>query len=160
MAFLFSVCNKKYDYLVSVLLSGLAETLLLVTGPLPRTFKIASPSLSKAATTMDAIKKKMTSLASETAIAEARAVKFEEEAKSASEIADRTEEQVRTLQKKLQAIEGKYDTTLENLLSAESKLEEKEKVLSNAEADVANLSRKILLVEDEVCRIYFWCWDK
>ena len=52
---------------------------------------------------MDAIKKKMMSLASETAIAEARAKQFEEEARQASAIADKTEEQVRNLQKKLQA---------------------------------------------------------
>jgi len=49
-------------------------------------------------------------------------------------------------------MEGKYDTTTEDLLNVTTKLDEKEKVLSTAEADVANLSRRILLVEDEVQR--------
>ena len=43
---------------------------------------------------MDAIKKKMMSLASETAQAEARAKSFEEEAIAATTLADKTEEQV------------------------------------------------------------------
>lgn len=43
---------------------------------------------------MDAIKKKMMSLASETASAEARAKKYEQEAHEASNLADKTEEQV------------------------------------------------------------------
>ena len=42
---------------------------------------------------MDAIKKKMMSLASETAQAEARAKSFEEEAIAATTLADKTEEQ-------------------------------------------------------------------
>lgn len=101
---------------------------------------------------MEAIKKKMTSLAAETANAEARAKKYEDESKVANDIADKTEDQVRNLQKKLQALEGKYDSTTENLFNAEAKLEEKEKILANAEADVGNLARRILLVEDEVQR--------
>ena len=47
---------------------------------------------------MDAIKKKMMSLASETSMAEERAKKFEDEAIEASKLADRTEEQVRVRQ--------------------------------------------------------------
>ena len=67
-------------------------------------------------------------------------------------ISDRTEDQVRNLQKKLQSLEGQYDSCSENLFSANVKLEEKEKVFANAEADVGNLSRRILLIEDEVQR--------
>ena len=43
---------------------------------------------------MDAIKKKMMSLAAETAQAEARAKQFEDEANAASSLADKTEDQV------------------------------------------------------------------
>ncbi len=49
-------------------------------------------------------------------------------------------------------MEGKYDTCSEDLFHVTTRLEDKEKVLSTAEADVANLSRRILLVEDEVQR--------
>ncbi len=49
-------------------------------------------------------------------------------------------------------MEGRYDTCSEDLFNVTTKLEDKEKVLSTAEADVANLSRRILLVEDEVQR--------
>lgn len=109
---------------------------------------------------MEAIKKKMTSLAAETANAEARAKKYEDESKVANDIADKTEDQVRNLQKKLQALEGKYDSTTENLFNAEAKLEEKEKILANAEADVGNLARRILLVEDEVIILFYSNWCK
>ena len=99
---------------------------------------------------MDAIKKKMMSLASETSIANARAKKFEEEAIEASALADKTEEQVRNIQKKLQSFEGQFDHCSENLFNACLKLEEKEKTLANAETDVGNLSRRIVLLEEEV----------
>ena len=134
---------------------------------------------------MDAIKKKMMSLASETAQAEARAKSFEEEAIAATTLADKTEEQgsvnskylvsclhgynvliaciicvfsyffllftkteqsffkqVRNLQKKLQALEGRYDTCTEDLFNVTNKLEEKEKIFASAEGDVANLARR------------------
>ncbi len=56
------------------------------------------------------------------------------------------------MQKKLQALEGRYDTCTEDLFNVTTKLEEKEKIAASAEGDVGNLSRRILLVEDEVQR--------
>jgi tropomyosin-1 len=99
---------------------------------------------------MDAIKKKMMSLASETNVANAKAKRFEDEAIEAGKLADKTEEQVRTLQKKLQSFEGQFDHCFENLFNASVKLEGSEKVLVNAETDVGNLSRRIVLMEEEV----------
>ena len=52
-------------------------------------------------------------------------------------------------------MEGQFDHCTEDLFNVEIKLESKEKVLSNAEQDVGNLSRRILLVEDEVRIIMF-----
>lgn len=101
---------------------------------------------------MDAIKKKMCSLAAETEWATKKAEKFEEEARRAGEAADKTEEHVRNLQKKIQSIEGQFDVCAEDLFNASIKLEEKEKVCSNAEGDVGALARRILLLEDEVER--------
>merc|ERR1712037_1029857 len=45
--------------------------------------------------------------------------------------------------------ESSYDVALEDLFNATIKLEEKEKVAANAEADVGASSRRILLMEDD-----------
>ncbi len=55
---------------------------------------------------MDSIKKKMQSLANETANASARAERWEREVKRINETADQYEEQVRQLQKKIQERTG------------------------------------------------------
>ena len=49
-------------------------------------------------------------------------------------------------------MEGRFDSCSEDLFNATTKLEEKEKIAASAEADVGNLSRRILLIEDEVQR--------
>jgi len=98
---------------------------------------------------MDAIKKKMVSLSAETETATAKANRFEEEAIAAGKEGDKIEEQLRVLQKKMQTVEGSYDCAAEDLFNASIKLEEKEKVAANAEADVGALSRRILLMEDD-----------
>lgn len=98
---------------------------------------------------MDAIKKKMVSLSAETETATAKANRFELEAIAAGKEADKTEEQLRNLQKKMQTVESSYDVSAEDLFNASIKLEEKEKVAANAEADVGALSRRILLMEDD-----------
>ena len=54
------------------------------------------------------------------------------------------------MQKKMQSLEGQFDHCAENLFNANIKLEEREKVLVNAETDVGNLSRRIVLLEEEV----------
>mgnify|MGYP003315312154 CR=1 FL=1 len=54
---------------------------------------------------MDAIKKKLMCLSSETHLAEERAKKYEEEASMAANQADQLEEQLRTIQKKYHAVE-------------------------------------------------------
>jgi len=99
--------------------------------------------------TMDAIKKKMTKLSSETATATARANKFEEEASNTVKEAEKVEAQLHNLSKKFQTMESQFDVTVEDLFNASIKLEEKEKVAANAEADVGALSRRILLMEDD-----------
>lgn len=98
---------------------------------------------------MDAIKKKMVSLSAETETATAKANRFELEAIAAGKEADKTEEVLRNLQKKMQTVESSYDVSAEDLFNASIKLEEKEKVAANAEADVGALSRRILLMEDD-----------
>jgi tropomyosin-1 len=98
---------------------------------------------------MDAIKKKMQTLATDTANAVERAAAFDLEITTTSALADGYEEQVRTIQKKMQTLEGQFDVCTETLFDVSLKLEAKEKAYTNAEGDVGSLSRRILLLEDE-----------
>ena len=99
---------------------------------------------------MDAIKKKMQSLATDTASALERALKYEDEIRMTTASAEAFEEQVRNIQKKMQSLEGQFDACTESLFDVTVKLEVKEKAFANAEGDVGALSRRILLLEDEV----------
>lgn len=99
---------------------------------------------------MDAIKKKMQSLATDTAAALERAFKYETEIQSTTAVAEGFEEQLRNIQKKMQSMEGQFDACTETLFDVSLKLEAKEKAFANAEGDVGGLSRRILLLEDEV----------
>ena len=98
---------------------------------------------------MDAIKGKMVKLAGETAVATAKAEKFEEIGDSYKRDADKAEVALANVTKKLGAMESAYDVTIEDLFNATIKLEEKEKVAANAEDDVGSSSRRILLMEDD-----------
>ena len=98
---------------------------------------------------MDAIKKKMQTLATDTASAVERASAFELEITTTTALADGYEEQVRSIQKKMQSLEGQFDVCVETLFDVSLKLEVKEKAYTNAEGDVGALSRRILLLEDE-----------
>ena len=99
---------------------------------------------------MDAIKKKMQTLATDTAAALERAYKYETEIQSTTAVAEGFEEQLRNIQKKMQSMEGQFDACTETLFDVSLKLEVKEKAFANAEGDVGGLSRRILLLEDEV----------
>ena len=52
----------------------------------------------------------------------------------------------------MQTMEGQFDSCTEQLFEVTMKLEIKEKNLANAEGDVGSLSRRVLLVEEEVER--------
>merc|ERR1719376_1791131 len=83
---------------------------------------------------MDSIKKKMQSLARETANATARAEKWEKEVAAINSTADGFEEQVK------------------NLFNQTIKLEEMEKKAGNAEGQVGDLTRRLLLMEEQATR--------
>merc|ERR1711997_1380474 len=69
-----------------------------------------------------------------------------------NENADRFEEQERTIQKKMQSMEGQFDCATEQLFEITLKLEHKEKAYSNAEGDVGGLVRRVQLLEEEAER--------
>jgi len=101
---------------------------------------------------MDAIKKKMVALREETDRAVAKANSSEAAATEANERADEMEEKQRRFQKKLAEKENQYECMCEDLVLAEIKAEEKEKLFQVAEQDIAQLERTIILKEAEVER--------
>jgi len=101
---------------------------------------------------MDSIKKKMQSLANETASARFKAETWESRAASANATADNFEEQVRQLQKKIQATEGRFDVTTEDLFNQTIKLENMEKKVGSGEGQVGDLARRLLLLEENAVK--------
>ena len=52
----------------------------------------------------------------------------------------------------MQSMEGQFDSCTEQLFEVSTKLEMKDKSLSSAEGDVGTVSRRVLLLEEEVER--------
>jgi len=94
----------------------------------------------------------MLSLSQATAEATARTLVFEEELRKNNEVAEKYEEQLRTIQKKMQSLEGQFDDCTEQVFEVGLKLEQKEKAYNSAESDVGGLTRRALLIEEEVER--------
>merc|ERR1711994_557948 len=106
-------------------------------------------SVGAAATTkMDSIKKKMEKLANETAEAEARIAHFEELKAQNEAEAEKFEERVRNVQKKMQAMESQFDVCTEDLFNQTIKLEEMEKKAGNAEGEVSALRSRLILLQE------------
>ena len=84
---------------------------------------------------MDAIKNKMKSLKSETENALSRANQLDTEAREANQRADKNEEMVRDLQKKMQHLENDLDQTLDKLQSTTTKFDEKDKAFQTVEGE-------------------------
>ena len=77
---------------------------------------------------------------------------LEAEAAAANKKADKHDADIRDIQKKLAGIEAKYDDASEKFIKAETLEEEKNKEWKEAEEDVNNLSRRMLLLEEECKR--------
>merc|ERR1712079_195127 len=97
---------------------------------------------------MDSIKKKMEKLANETAEAESRIAHFEELKAQNEAEAEKFEEQVRNVQKKMQAMESQFDVCTEDLFNQTIKLEEMEKKAGNAEGEVSALRSRLILLQE------------
>eukprot|EP00091_Calanus_sinicus_P024878 TRINITY_DN9185_c0_g2_i1.p1 TRINITY_DN9185_c0_g2~~TRINITY_DN9185_c0_g2_i1.p1 ORF type:complete len:148 (-),score=49.90 TRINITY_DN9185_c0_g2_i1:5-448(-) len=97
---------------------------------------------------MDAIKKKMEKLSSETADAERRISMFEEIKAVNEQEAEKFEEQLRIIQKKIQNMESAYDVCIEDLFNQTVKLEGMEKKAGNAESEVSALRGRLILLQE------------
>merc|ERR1712088_698824 len=99
--------------------------------------------------TMDAIRKKMKSLKDETDQLYAVIRKFEEDTKEANEVLNQAECDIRDYGKKVHGFEIEFDETTDKLNKANESFEEKDKMHKEVEADIAALSRRIMLMEEE-----------
>ena len=98
---------------------------------------------------MDAIRKKMQSLKAETEQLYATIASFEEATREAVGRADQADCDIRDLGKKVQNLEMGYDETNDKLTKASESLEEADKQYKEVESDVAALTRRIMLMEEE-----------
>merc|ERR1712002_1111348 len=98
---------------------------------------------------MDAIRKKMQSLKSETEGLYSIIRGFEDAAKEATARADQADCDIRDYGKKVQTLEMNYDETNDKVVKATESLEEADKQFKEVEGDVAALTRRIMLMEEE-----------
>merc|ERR1712179_701159 len=98
---------------------------------------------------MDAIRKKMQSLKGETDGLYATIRGFEEATKEATGRADQADCDIRDYGKKVQSLEIAYDETNDKLTKATESLEEADKQFKEVEGDVAALTRRIMLMEED-----------
>merc|ERR1712121_101011 len=98
---------------------------------------------------MDAIRKKMQSLKGETEGLYATIRGFEEATAEATARADQADCDIRDYGKKVQNLEIAYDETNDKLTKATESLEEADKQFKEVEGDVAALTRRIVLMEEE-----------
>merc|ERR1711910_284484 len=106
-------------------------------------------SSSRGIIKMDAIRKKMQSLKAETEGLYATIRGFEEASKEATARADQADCDIRDFGKKVQQLEIGYDETNDKLTKATESLEEADKQFKEVEGDVAALTRRIMLMEEE-----------
>merc|ERR1712045_726463 len=99
--------------------------------------------------TMDAIRKKMKSLKDETDQLYAIINKFDEATKESNRVADQADCDIRDFGKKVHGFEIAFDETLDKLNKALAAFEEKDKMHREVEADIAALTRRIMLMEEE-----------
>jgi len=98
---------------------------------------------------MDAIRKKMQSLKSETDSLYKTIAGYENDTKEATARADQADCDIRDYGKKVQSLEIGYDETNDKLTKASESLDEAEKQFKEVEGDVAALTRRIMLMEEE-----------
>ena len=99
---------------------------------------------------MDAIKKKMQAMKLEKDNAIDKADTCENQAKDANTRAEKVNEEVRELAKKLVQVEADLITSKEALENANKELEDKEKLLTATESEVATQNRKVQQIEEDL----------
>ena len=107
---------------------------------------------------MDAIRKKMQSLKSETDVLMATIARFEGDTKESNAQSDGYEADIRDLGKKIQGYECDFDETFDKLNKALTALEEKEKAFKTAEEEVRQFFKLNSTVMTKVFKIVHHCF--
>merc|ERR1712123_415293 len=110
---------------------------------------VALKGLEDTSLKMDAISKKMQSLKGETDGLYATIQGFEDATKEATGGSEQADCDIRDYSKKVQTLEIGFDETNDKLTKATGSLEEAEKQFKEVEGDVAALTRRIMLMEEE-----------
>ena len=97
---------------------------------------------------MDAIKQKMDKLTKETQEAERRTELFEGMKDINEAEADKFDDQLKNIGKKIQGMESAYDVCNEDLFNQTVKIEEMEKKCSNADQEVSSLRSRLILLQE------------
>merc|ERR1712119_25512 len=113
----------------------------------PRSHLRTDPELRNEA--MDAIRKKMKALKDETDGLYAIIQKFEDQTKEANSLANQADCDIRDYGKKVHGFEIEFDETTDKLNKATETYEEKDKLHKEVEGDIAALTRRIMLMEEE-----------
>ena len=90
----------------------------------------------------------MEKLAKETSDAEDRIAQYEEQKAANEREAEKFEEQLRIIQKKIQNMESAYDVCIEDLFNQTVKLEAMEKKAGNADSEVSALRGRLILLQE------------
>jgi tropomyosin 1 len=98
---------------------------------------------------MDAIRKKMQSLKTETENLYKTIKSLEDEARNSEEIASRCDSDIRDISKRISILEADFDATNDKLVATNARLEEREKTLKQTEEEVNSMSRRQALMEEE-----------
>merc|ERR1712232_130302 len=121
----------------------------LVKSPASSSTWLVSHRIYRKSPDMDAIRKKMQSLKSETDGLYNTIAGFEEATREAAARADQADCDIRDYGKKVQQLEIGFDETNDKLTKATESLEEAEKQFKEVESDVSALTRRIMLMEEE-----------
>merc|ERR1712119_178246 len=113
----------------------------------PRSHLRTDPELRNEA--MDAIRKKMKALKDETDGLYAIIKKFEDQTAESNSLANQADCDIRDYGKKVHGFEIEFDETTDKLNKANESYEEKDKSHKEVEADIAALTRRIMLMEEE-----------
>merc|ERR1711990_1013642 len=113
----------------------------------PRSHLRTDPELRNEA--MDAIRKKMKALKDETDGLYAIIKKFEDQTAESNSLANQADCDIRDYGKKVHGFEIEFDETTDKLNKATETYEEKDKLHKEVEGDIAALSRRIMLMEEE-----------
>ena len=98
---------------------------------------------------MDAIRKKMQSLKTETENLFKTIKALEDEARNSEEVANKCDYDIRDISKRISILEADFDAANDKLVATNSRLEEREKTLKQTEEEVNSMSRRQALMEEE-----------